>query len=127
MVTCGATAVGAHLVHRLPVDVGHLVSLAGGVSVIGGLVLGFGSMAMMLLEDVYLSIRDEDLVLHENGRETKIVWDDLAGVEVDASAGVITLKRREAEPLRWYAGKPAKDIAARVEEARRKAAHGLLK
>ncbi|MBX3189062.1 MAG: hypothetical protein KF819_18720 [Labilithrix sp.] len=127
MVACGATAVGAHLVHRLPVDVSHLVSLCGGVTVIAGLVLGFGTMAMMLFENVYLAIRDDDLLLHENGRETSVAWDDLVRVDVDARTGVLTLARREGGPIRWYAGKSAKDIASKVEEARRKAAHGLLK
>jgi hypothetical protein len=126
MVSGGATVVGAHLVNRLPADVSHLISLVGGICVIGGLVLGFGTLAMMLFENVYLSIRDEGLLVHDSGRETTIAWDELTKVVVDAK-GVIELRRDKKEPVRWFAGKTAKDVAARIQEAKRKAAHGLLK
>jgi hypothetical protein len=29
--------------------------------------------------------------------------------------------------VRWFAGKTAKDVSAKVDDARRKALHGLLK
>ena len=124
MVAGGASAVGAHLMHRLGESTSHVVSLAGGLSMIGGLVLTFGAMAMMLFENVYLAIRDDGLLLHDNGRETIIAWDDLTKVVVDA--GFVEL-RRAGEPVRWFAGKGAKNVASRIEEAKRKAAHGLLR
>jgi hypothetical protein len=128
LVTAGATAVGAHLVHRLPDSVSRVVSLAGGVTVIGGLVLAFGSLAMMLFENVYMSIRDDGLLLHDNGKETVIAWDELTKVAVDAPHGLVELHRAgDKEVLRWHAGKAAKDVAGRIEEAKRKAAHGLLR
>lgn len=127
LVMAGATAVGAHLVRRLPDSVSRLVSLAGGVVVIAGLVLAFGSLAMMLFENVYLSIRDDGLLLHDNGKETVIPWDELTRVVVDGPKGFVELHRASQELLRWHAGKAAKDVAARIEEAKRKAAHGLLR
>jgi len=127
MVAFGASAVGAHLVRRLPVDISHLVSLAGGVTMLAGLVLAFGTLALMLFENVYLSIRDEGLLVHDNGKETAIAWDELTKVVVDAPKGIVELRRGEKEPLRWFAGKAAKDMGARIEEAKRKAAHGLLR
>lgn len=127
LVTGGATAVGAHLVRRLPADMSHLVSLVGGVAMIGGLCLAFGALAMMLFENVYMTIRDDGLLVHDNGRETNIAWDDLTKVVVDAPKGIVELRRSEKDPVRWYAGKAAKDVGARIEEAKRKAAHGLLK
>ena len=126
MVTSGATAVGAHLVHRLPVDSSHVISLVGGVSMIAGLVLAFGALAMMLFENVYLSIRDDGLLVHENGRDTVIVWEELTRVVLDPK-GFVELCRDGHEPVRWFAGSAARDVATRVEEAKRKAAHGLLR
>jgi hypothetical protein len=138
MVAGGASAVGVHLMHRVPESTGHLVSLAGGLSMITGLVSTFGALAMMLFEDVYLSIREDGLLLHDNGKETVIAWDDLTKVVV--SAGFVELSHKKREPadgavaaeeakadVRWFAGKGAPNVAARIEEAKRKAAHGLLR
>lgn len=36
---------------------------------VAGFVLAFGTLAMMLFENVYLTIRDEGLLIHDNGRE----------------------------------------------------------
>lgn len=125
MVTGGVTAVGAHLVHRVAADVSHLVTLAGGASMVAGLVMAFGALAMMLFEDVHLSIRDDGLLLHDNGRETVVPWEELTKVVVDPK-GFVELRRADKEALRWFAGKAAPDVASRIEEAKRKAAHGLL-
>ena len=128
LVTCGATAVGAHLVHRLPESVSRLISLTGAAAVLGGLVLAFGSLAMMMFEEIHLSIRDDGLLVHEDGKETTITWDELTAVAVDAPNGSVMLHRGyDKEVVRWHAGKTAKHVAARIEEAKRKAAHGLLR
>ena len=127
-VACGASSVGAHLMHRLDTETGHVVSLVGGVVMIGGLVLAFGSLAMMLFENVYLAIRDDALVLHDNGKETIVAWDDLTGVSAERDKkGFVTLKRKSGKPVAWYAGTESETVAAKVEDARRKALHGLLK
>jgi hypothetical protein len=127
LVTMGATAVGAHLVHRLPEAVSRLVSLVGAAGVIGGLVLAFGSLALMMFENIYLAIKDDGLLVHEDGKETNIGWAELSDVSIDAPKGLVELHRTGKDVIRWHAGKTAKDVAARIEEARRKAAHGLLK
>ncbi len=119
MVTVGGFAAGAHLVHKLSVSTGHLIALAGGVLVIAGLVMGFGTMAMMLFENVYLTIEKERVLLHVNGEDQPIAWDDLAGVHVEDK--VVVLERTKGEPLRFIAGRASKDLARRIEEAKRKA------
>lgn len=126
LVAMGASAIGAHLMHRLPESVGHLVSLAGGIAAVGGLVTAFGALAMMLFENVYMSIRDDGLLVHDNGKETIVPWEALVEVKVLEAEGIVELRRRDQDPLRWYAGKSAKDVGARVVEARRKAVHGLM-
>ena len=124
LVAAGATAIGAHLVHRLEPSFAHLVSLLGGLTTMTGLVLGFGTMAMMVFENVYLAIEKERVLVHENGKDIPIAWDDL--VAVAAEANVVVLRRAKGEPLRFPAGKGSSDLARRIEDAQRKAAHGLL-
>jgi hypothetical protein len=124
LVAAGATAIGAHLVHRISPEIGHLVSLLGGLATMTGLVLGFGTMAMMLFEDVYLAIEKERVRLHENGKDIAIAWDDLEAVVADETT--VVLRRAKGEAVRFPAGKNARDVARRIEEAQRKAAHGLL-
>lgn len=124
------TLIGAHLVSRLSPDLAHLVSLTGGLAVVVGLITGFGSMAMILMENVYLLLDEEGILLHENGKETKISWTDLEGVSVARDEPHVLLfvcRRDDANARRWFAGRNAKDIHQKIEEARRKAAHGLLK
>jgi hypothetical protein len=123
MVTLGASSAAAHLVTRLDEGTAHAISLAGGVTLLAGLVLGFGAMAMMLFENVYLVFEEEGVLLHENGRDTRVAWLDLEGVDVDGT--YVVLRRKEGEAVRWLAGQPARDIREKVDAARRKAIHGL--
>jgi hypothetical protein len=127
LVAVGMTAIGAHLVRRIPADLGHLVTLLGGLTLIVGLITGFGAMGMLLFENVYLLIGEDGVLCHENGKETTIAWPDLESITVDEGAGVLVLARRGGAAVRWFAGRPARDIHDRIEEARRKALHGLLK
>jgi hypothetical protein len=126
LVAVGATSIGAHLVRRLGADLGHLVSLVGGLTVVAGLILGFGAMAMLLFENVYLLIREDGVLCHENGKETTIAWADIEKVTLEGT-GVVVFQRKDAAPLRWFAGSNAKDLHARLEDAKRKALHGLYR
>ena len=121
LVMTGASAIGAHLMHRFPESVSHLISLAGGISVIGGLVTAFGALGMMLFENVYMTIRDDGLLIHDNGKETAVPWEELTEVVILASQGLVELRRGENDPLRWFAGSAAKDVGGHINEARRKA------
>lgn len=125
MVAVGATSIGAHLVHRIEAGVAHFISLTGGVVVLAGLVLGFGAMAMLLFENVYLVIREDGLLCHDNGKETAIAWADLERIRVE-DEGFVVLVRREGDSLRWFAGSGAEDVRAKIDDARRKALHGIL-
>jgi len=126
LVLVGSTSIGAHLVTRLNESLGHLISLGGGILLLGGLVLGFGTMAMMLFENVYLQILDTGVLFHDNGKETKVAWSELDEIAVDD--GFLVLKVKESdEAIRWFAGKMAAEIRKKLDDARRKALHGLLK
>ena len=125
LVCIGMFLIGAHLVSRLESGSSHTITLVGGLLLATGLILGFGAMAMMLFENVYLQIKTDGLLLHENGKETSIAWSDLEAVENEMP--FVVLKRTGTDPVRWFAGKDAAKVRDQVEEARRKAAHGLLK
>ena len=63
------------------------------------------------------------------GRQVEATLLDLAytnNLPLVAANEPFYARREEKDVLRWYAGKTAKDVAARIEEAKRKAAHGLL-
>jgi hypothetical protein len=126
MISFGALSLGAHLVHRLTPTQGNMISVGGGVVTLLGLIVGFGTMATMLFEDIYLAIRDDALLVHDNGKETAVKWDRLEGVDVDASRGLLTVRCAGEDPLAFHAGASASDVARRIEDAKRKAAHGLL-
>jgi hypothetical protein len=127
LVAVGATSVGAHLVSRFGPAFGRLVSLLGGMMVIAGLILGFGAMAMLLFENVYLLIREDGVLCHDNGKETTIAWGDLERVTLDVTTGFVVFQCKGAPSLRWFAGKNAKQVQACVESAKRKALLGLLR
>ncbi|MFO0736076.1 MAG: hypothetical protein U0270_09360 [Labilithrix sp.] len=128
LVAAGCLGISAHLVSNLSEGIAHTISLFGGVMTVAGLVIGFGGLAMLLFENVYLLIQQDGLVFHDNGKETNVPWPDLEGARLDAKApGFIVFERKEGSPLRWFAGGAAKDIHAKVEDAKRKALHGLLK
>jgi hypothetical protein len=125
LVAVGATSIGAHLVRRLGPSLGRLVSLLGGLTVVAGLILGFGAMAMLLFENVYLLLREDGVLCHENGKETVVAWSDLEDVTLEEATGVVVFQRKGAAPLRWYAGANAKELHGKVEGARRKVLHGI--
>ncbi len=126
LVAAGASSIGAHLMHGIQPRTGHLLSLGGGVLTLSGLILGFGAMAMLLFENVYLLITEAGIVLHENGKETKIEWPDLVAVRLGDQKGELVFER-SGEPLRWFIGSSASEVVPRVKEAKRKALHGLFK
>lgn len=126
LILVGMTAIGAHLVHRIPIETAHFVTLVGGLATAAGLVLGFGSMAMMLFENVYLAIEEKGLLVHDNGKETRIAWEELSGVEAEPR-GFVALKRSEGDPVRFHAGGESKRLVTQVEDAKRKASLGILK
>jgi hypothetical protein len=127
LIAAGATSMGAHLVHRITPAMGSVISLAGGVLTLAGLVLGFGTMAMMLFEDIYLHIREDGLLVHRNGQDMQVPWEDLAGVDVDARRGLLRVRAGAAGDLDFFAGAAASSVATRIEEAKRKASLGILK
>ncbi len=120
LVASGAGMIGTHLMHRLSDSTGHWVSLVGGMLLLLGLVMGFGTLAALLFENVYVALEDKRVLLHENGQESEIAWDDVAGAA--AADGTVTVSSKdELTSIVFHAGRGAPDIAAKIEEKRRKA------
>lgn len=118
LVTTGAGMIGSHLMHRVADPIGHWVTVVGGMLLLGGLVTGFGTLAAMLFENVYVKLEEKHVLLHENGREETIGWGDVTSAR--AESGMVTVTGRSAE-IHFHAGRAAADIAAKIEEKRRKA------
>jgi hypothetical protein len=126
LVAIGMGLTGAHLMRSLGDSTGHEISLVGGAFVLTGLVLAIGSMAGVLFENVYLSIEEKRLLVHDNGNETSIGWDELSAVDLDGR-GMVILRAGAAREIRFYAGGASRQLAKCVEDARRKASLGILK
>ena len=47
---------------------------------------------MLLFENVYLVIGQTELLLHDNGKETRIEWDDLESIALDEARGVLEFR-----------------------------------
>ena len=101
------------------------MSLGGGLTVIVGLILGFGAMAMLLFENVYLLIREDGLLCHENGKETTIAWADLEGVKLDGRTGFVVFERRGGAAVslvRRASRRRTSTVGSRTRSARRSTA-----
>lgn len=127
LVSIGATSIGAHLIRRLGPSVARLLSLGGGLMVAFGLIVGFGAMAMLVFENVYVLLREDGVLCHDNGAETIIPWAELERVTREGETGFLVLQRVDAPPFRWFAGENADELRRRIDEAKRKALHGLFR
>lgn len=91
----GGAVVGAHLVHRLDSRAGAFVSLAGGLTLMTGL-LSASPPSRSSSSRTSGSRYGRRAVLHDDGRETTVAWEDLDGVTVEPS-GHLVLAREGAE------------------------------
>ncbi len=123
MVALGASAAGAAFVHRLDESSAQALSLGGGLLLFVGLLLGFGTMVATLLENAYLGMREDGIILHDDHGETLLAWDDVVRIEHRRDAVVIA-EASGREQL-FYAGSTAKAVADRIELVRKRAALGL--
>ncbi|MCA9586298.1 MAG: hypothetical protein KC657_13155 [Myxococcales bacterium] len=125
LIAVGATAVGATFVRRVSEVLGQIIALGGGLCVLGGLVIGFGSMAAVVMENAYLALTRRGVVLHTDADERCITWDALKTARADRDAGIVELELDDGELVAWFAGPVCDDIAKRVAEAHRRAIHRL--
>ena len=124
MVAMGASAVGSAFMHTLDPQLAHAVAFFGGVVLFVGLLLGFGTMVATLLENAYLGMREDGIVLHDDERETLLGWNDV--VRIEHRKGAVVIAEASGREQIFYAGSGAKHVADRIELVRKRAALGLV-
>lgn len=124
LVALGGSALGAAFAHRLGAGAALGGALSGAVLLFVGLLVGFGTMVATLLENAYLGLREDGIVLHDDRGELLIAWDEVARVEHRRGAIVIT-EHGGREQI-FYAGNASEAVAARIELVRRRASLGMV-
>jgi hypothetical protein len=124
MVAVGASAIGSAFAHRLDPSATRTLRGAGGLLLLVGLFVGFGTMIATLLNNAYLGMSDDGIVLHDGGVETLLAWESVARIEHRRDA--IVIAEASGREQLFYAGSTAKVVAERIELVRRRAALGLV-
>lgn len=104
---------------------GHeVLGFLGALLMFGGLLLGFVGIGVLLLEDRYVAVAADGLVVHVGREETFHPWASIAALRAEDHHLVVEL--HDAPPLRLPFGKAdLSRIVARLEDWRRKAAWNL--
>lgn len=124
LVASGASLAGAHLVHRLGTSTQLPLSLVGAALTLTGLVIGFGSMALLMFEDSYVGVCREGIVVHHNDHEERVAWSELHRCE--ALGEDLIVHRHADAPVSWRAGPAAQRIATELEQRKAKGLLGIL-
>ncbi len=113
-----------HLQESLRLTLGFI----GSAMLLYGLVIGFVVLPRMLFTDQYVAIRKTGLWIALGKGEPDVVpWDTIDRVRADGDVLVIDMKDAPERRISLLFGsKKQIDLAACLDEARRKAAHGLL-
>ena len=124
LVAVGASAIGSAVAHRVDPSAARAISGAGALLLLVGLFVGFGTMIATLLENAYLGMSDDGIVLHDGGVETLLAWESVVRIEHRRDA--IVIAESSGREQLFYAGSTAKVVAERIELVRRRAALGLV-
>jgi hypothetical protein len=134
VLTTGGLVVAVSFLAHAKHDVRVVTAAAGLALIAAGAVFTMTAMYRILRSDVYVAIRTDGLALHAGSasvdEETLIAWDAIAGARWDEAAAAIVLERVEGSPLtiaRRFARIPGPELARRLEQARKRAAMGMLR
>lgn len=123
LIVVAGCAVGAVLAHHLDASLAPVAAVSGGLTLFGGMLLGFGALVATLLDHAHLGAREDGLVLHDERGQTMFAWSELARVERREDAVVVAQK--DGGERVFYVGEAAADIAGRLEILRRRADLGI--
>jgi hypothetical protein len=133
ILTFGGLVVAVSFLTRQPRDVRTAAAALGFVLVAGGAIFTVLGMQRILRDEVYVILRSDGVVLQQHaGRgagETLVAWDDLERARWDAGRAALVLERKHGEPVvvaRAFARIRGPDLAAQIEQSRRRAAMGFL-
>jgi len=130
ILTLGGLVIAASFLTHLPRDARLVSALVGFVFVAGGALFTMVAMNRLLRDDVYLALRTDGLVLRSPEGETLVPWDTLESARWEASRAELVLARTGAAPVRVQRGfgrVSGAELAARIEQTRRRAAMNLLR
>jgi hypothetical protein len=122
MVFCGAPAVCFGFAVKGSLH-SHVVALGfGGAVLVAGLLLGFLGMARLVGEDSYVAIAQDGVCVKTKSSDIFYSWSDLASIKSE-SAALVLQKSGGDQSVRVegkYGGLTSTDLAARLEDWRRK-------
>jgi hypothetical protein len=102
-----------------------VLGFVGALLMVLGLVIGFSGITALLLDDRYLAVVEDGLIVHVTKEDVFYAWDDLAQVRCEGHA-LVLLPRNSAEPvLVPFSKATIAEIAVRLEDWRRKSAWNL--
>ncbi len=134
VLTLGGLVVAVSFIAHAGHDLRAAAGAAGLALVAGGAVFTMTAMYRILRSDAYVSIRTDGLALHAGSAsvadETVVAWDSIAIARWDEAREAIIVERVDGEPLtiaRRFARISGPELARRLEQARRRAAMGMLR
>ncbi|MGD0674638.1 MAG: hypothetical protein ABSC94_04425 [Polyangiaceae bacterium] len=130
ILTLGGVVIAASFLARASTDLRACAAAVGFVLIAGSAVLTVLALHQILRDDGYLSIRTDGVALQASSSETLVVWDQLVGARWDAARSEIVIERAGDDVVvlgRPFAGVTGPALAQRIEQARRRAALGLLR
>jgi hypothetical protein len=126
LIALGGTLIGAAFVQRISPSTRSGITLLGAASMLAGLVIGFGSMGLLLTADAYIAVRTDGVLLHSSKDETLLAWGDLRSTRLDDEGMCIVFMGEAKEPLgTFYAGSQARALAERIDKLRQRAELGI--
>jgi hypothetical protein len=128
--TLGGMVVAVSFLTHAPRDARTAAAVAGFVLVAGGAIFTVVGMQRILRDDALLAIRTDGVMLQSRHGEAFFAWDELAAARWDAARAAVVLERTGADPAlvaTRYAGIAGPELAARIEQSRRRAALGMLR
>jgi hypothetical protein len=129
LLSLGGLVVAVSFATRQPQSTRSIAAVVGLALVAAGAGLTLAGMFWILRDDTYLAIRTDGVAVRLPPRETLIPWSDLARARWDKALAALVLERGDGEVLvvpRGFAGIAGPDLAAKVEQARRRASLGML-
>ena len=126
----GALVVGTSLLARATLEVRAIAAIVGFVAVAGGPLVTALGLRKPLMEELYLAMRDDGVLLHFEGPEMMLPWDSIERVAYDDAQCTVCLQLRSGEAVRVqrdFAGITGDALARRLDDCRRKARFNLLR
>ncbi|MBK6698205.1 MAG: hypothetical protein IPG50_39380 [Myxococcales bacterium] len=107
---------------RIPISAPRgTVGLVGAVTVLFGLVLGFGGMARLLAYDGFIGFTRDGVHVRDGRRDEFVAWGDIESVTARA-----LVAKGGTVPLPSVSAPAGVDLTNRIDALRRRALHGLL-